>query len=147
MINSLMSLGLFVFSLKTAPFDKINRSTDYRWAENARFNQGAAAQFLGPGTDTITLTGQLAPQITGGSYNLDLLRIMAGTGKAWPLIDGRGFPLGYWYIESQSEDRSYLTDDGQARKIDFTLKLKRYFGKDVSNLGDLAVSIATEVLG
>lgn len=147
MANSQMSLGFFVFSLKTAPFDQLTRDTAYRWAQNERFGQGAASQFLGPGEDNIAIKGQLAPEITGGEKNLDRLRLMASTGTAWPLINGEGWPLGFWYIEAVNEDKSYFTKDGQARLIDFTLKLKRYFGNDLTQLGDLAVSIAKEVLG
>jgi len=135
-----MSLGLFVFSLKTAPFDKLNRHTGFRWVQNNRSGTGAAAQYLGPGDDVITLKGQLAPEISGGEVNLDRLHDMAAIGKAWPLVTGRGKPLGYWYIEDISTDKSYFTDDGQARLIDFSLKLKKNFNSDLSQLGDLKIS-------
>lgn len=147
MAKMMISLGLFVFSLKTAPFEKQNRTTDFRWAENQRFGRGAVAQFLGPGEDNITLEGTLAPQITGGESNLSRLRLMAASGKAWLMVTGRAVPMGYWYIREISEDKTHFTDDGQARKIEFSVDLKRYFGDANSELGDLTTTILQEAIG
>lgn len=136
----LMSLGLFVFSLQTAPFTTIRRSTSQRWSENKRFGKRAATQFLGPGTDEITINGMIAPELTGTSANLDKLRRMAASGKAWILTQGDGKILGQWFIERVEETGKHYTRQGLPQKIDFTLSLKRYGEENPDQLGDLSDS-------
>jgi len=133
----LATLGVFVFKLKTAPFQKMRRSTSWRWANNKRVGRRANYQFLGPGNDAITLTGVLMPEVTGGPVTLDALRAMGDTGKNWPLIGGDGYIYGLWIIESIEENRSLFFKDGTARKIDFTLNLKRTDDTNVDQLGAL----------
>ena len=77
------------------------------------------------GEDAITLTGVLYPEITGGKLNLAMIRYMAETGKAWPLMQGTGDYFGLYIIESVEESGSLFFSDGTARKIEFTLKLTR----------------------
>lgn len=122
---ALMVLGQFVFELRTAPFQQIQRSTQQRWSGNDRVGKRAALQHLGPGEDAITLTGTLMPELTGGPARLDELRDMAATGDAHRLIDGQGYVLGTWVIEGVEETRETFFRDGTARKIKFTLQLKR----------------------
>ncbi|TQV62260.1 MAG: oxidoreductase, partial [Halothiobacillaceae bacterium] len=59
MSHPLAVLGRFVFGLRTAPFDQLRRSTAQRIASNNRFGQIAAHQHLGPGDESITLSGTL----------------------------------------------------------------------------------------
>ncbi|HBG96500.1 MAG TPA: oxidoreductase, partial [Chromatiaceae bacterium] len=40
--------------------------------------------------------------------------------------DGSGMVWGRWIIESISDTKSVFFSDGAARKIEFTLSLKRY---------------------
>ena len=54
------------------------------------------------------------------------MRLCAGSGQPLPLINGSGFILGRWLIESVQETDSALFDDGSPRKIEFSLSLKRY---------------------
>lgn len=137
----LMSLGLFVFHLGTAPFETIKRTTAQRWVSKERVGQGAAWQWVGPGEDSITLDGTLAPELTGGPDTLDTLRAMADSGKAWILTSGTGDVLGQWIIVSVDETRSHLRTDGSPRKVVFSLALKRYWGSDAAELGDLMDSL------
>ncbi|MGE0082488.1 MAG: phage tail protein [Thiohalomonadaceae bacterium] len=125
MSQPLAVLGRFVFGLRTAPFDQLRRSTAQRIASNNRFGLLAAHQHLGPGDDAITITGVLMPEITGGPSTLDDLRAMAERGESYPLLDGEGYYYGYWLIESVEESKSVFMAGGVARKIEFTLNLKR----------------------
>lgn len=134
----LATLGAFVFQLKTAPFDKLARSTNWRWAANNRVGRRPAYQHVGPGEDSITLSGALMPELTGGRANLDTLRWMADEGKAWPLIDGEGHIYGLWLIESLSETRSEMFKDGAARKIEFSLGLKKADDSKVEQMGTIS---------
>mgnify|MGYP006426983791 CR=1 FL=1 len=132
----LMSLGLFTFALQTAPFETVKRSTKQRWSANDRVGGGPAHQWLGPADDKITLDGSLMPALTGGATNLDKLRTMANSGKAWILVSGQGDHLGKWFIQSIEETRSHHAGPGLARRIEFTVKLVRYWG-DSAQLGNL----------
>lgn len=137
----LIALGLFTFSLRTAPFETVKRSTAQRWASNERVGQGAAQQWVGPGADTITIDGVLMPELTGGPRTLDRLRSMADSGKAWILLSGTGVHMGKWFIESVDETGSHHAGPGLARRISFSLKLVRYWGDEADQLGNIMDSL------
>lgn len=121
----LAALGMFVFETNTALFDQLARQRGWRHAESERFGARAASQFLGPGSDTVTLTGRLVPGLAGKYSSIARLVEMADTGEAHQLADGRGNILGLFTIENVDETHRELIDTGQARVIDFTVTLKR----------------------
>lgn len=121
----LMALGLFVFSLKTTPFQSHEHQLEWRHPTTSRVGQRPATQFLGPGDDSHTLSGELYPELTGGRISLRALRLMADTGKAWPLIEGGGWIHGLYVITSLRTTREVFFADGAARRIDFDLSLQR----------------------
>ncbi|MBF0169056.1 MAG: phage tail protein [Alphaproteobacteria bacterium] len=137
----LMSLGLYVFGMNTAPFETLKRSTQSRWESQNRVGKGPAKQFLGPGDDTITIDGALALDLTGGPENLDKLREMASSGKAWILTAGTGEVLDAWFITSVDETRSHMYANGRPRLIEFAIQLTRYWDDDTSALGRLMDSL------
>jgi uncharacterized protein len=121
----LMCLGQFVFQLPDLAYSELQRSTAWRHASNSRVGARPALQFVGPGDDTITLTGVLMPEITGTLQSLLTLRQMADAGDAYAMIDGAGHLFGAWVIESINEGGSAFTPDGIARRTDFNISLKR----------------------
>lgn len=121
----MMILGQFVFMRQTLPYQTLERSTEYRHASQERVGERPASQFVGLGEDKITLRGTLLPIFTGGRIKLDLLRWMAKTGKAWPLIEGSGRMYGWYVVESISETSEDFMSTGHANKIDFSMSLKR----------------------
>jgi len=133
----LMSLGLFAFSIKTAPFETLKRSTQYRWASKDRVGRAPAYQSVGPGEDSLTIEGTLAPELTGGPKNLDKLREMMASGKVWILTAGTGEVMGKWFITQIEETKSHMLVNSAARKIAFTLSLKFYPDDDDALLGKL----------
>ncbi|MEZ0150137.1 MAG: phage tail protein [Candidatus Reddybacter sp.] len=135
----LLALGLFVFEVKTLPFQSRQRSTRWRWASNNRLGVRPAYQHLGQGDDQITLSGTLSPEITGGISQLNDLRTMADKGQAWVLMQGDGVSQGFWFIETIDETGSFFFADGSARKIDFTIQLKRADEGARETIGDLAL--------
>ncbi|MBG53337.1 MAG: oxidoreductase [Rhodobiaceae bacterium] len=135
----MMSLGLFIFSIETAAYQQLQRSTAVDWAANKRIGQRAASQFIGPGDDTITLSGVLLPAFTGGASNLDQLRAMMNRGKASTLMDGRGHVLGFWSIRSVQETHSVFYRDGTARRIEFDMTL-HHEADDIAELAELSIS-------
>lgn len=121
----MLALGMFVFSLSTAAYQALQRQTDWRHASNSRIGAAPARQFVGRGEDAITLPGVILPELAGSALSLDALRLMANTGKAWPMVEGSGRIYGLWVIESLSETKTLFFRDGTPRRIEFTLNLKR----------------------
>lgn len=133
----MMSLGMFVFSLHTLAYQELQRQTDWRHPTTSRVGANPARQFVGKGEDAITMPGILLPELAGSAMSLDALRMMADTGKAWPLVEGTGRILGVWVIESITETRTLFFRDGAARRIEFSISLKRIDDGRIDLLGNI----------
>ena len=131
----MLSLGMFVFSLSTLAYQELQRQTNWRHASNSRVGAPPALQFVGRGDDTITLPGIILPELAGSVLSLDALRLMANTGKAWPMVEGTGRIYGLWVIESLSETKTVFFRDGTPRRIEFILTLKRTEDDRIDLLG------------
>ncbi|WP_170997844.1 phage tail protein, partial [Escherichia coli] len=55
----MMVLGLYVFMLRTVPYQELQYQRSWRHAENSRVNRRPSTQFLGPDNDMLTLSGVL----------------------------------------------------------------------------------------
>lgn len=147
----MMILGQFVFTRTTVPYQQLQRETGYRHARQERIGDRPASQFIGPGDDKITLTGQLLPEITGGRLTLDQVRKMADSGKAWPLIEATGRLYGWWVVDSINETSSVFMQDGLAQSIEFTLSLSRVDDPNANDMGQQTLNEystgAAQVLG
>lgn len=121
----MMTLGMFVFGLPTLAYQELQRQTEWKHPGSPRVGTRDAHQFTGKGDDTITLSGWIAPELTGSIYSLDALRLMADTGKSWILIQGTGRIYGSFVITNMTEGRTILAQDGAAGRIEFSLTLKR----------------------
>ena len=131
----MLALGMFVFSLSTAAYQELQRQTEWRHSSNSRIGTVPARLFLGRGDDAITLPGTIFPEFAGSPVSLDAIRLMANTGKAWPMVEGSGRIYGLWVIESLSENRTIFFKDGTPRRIEFTLSLKRIDDDRIDLLG------------
>jgi phage protein U len=121
----LMSLGMFPFSLDTLAHEDLSRRTAWRHATSQRIGQRDATQFVGPGEETISIGGMAYAELTDGRASLDQLRTMAGSGDAWPLVDGAGMIFGAFVIQTLDERHKALFPDGTPRSIDFQIELLR----------------------
>lgn len=125
----MLALGYFRFSMDTAAYEQLRRTSEYRWPSQERLGRRPARQFLGPGNETIELPGVIYPHFAGGVSQVERMRYMAGQGVALTLMGGDGLALGKWCIERIEETRSNLLADGTPKKIEFRLSLARY-GED-----------------
>ncbi|NNB04304.1 phage tail protein [Pseudomonas fragi] len=141
----MLALGMFVFSLSTLAYQELQRQTEWRHPSSSRVGAAPARQFIGRGDDSITLPGIIFPELAGTTLSLDALRLMANTGKAWPMIEGTGRIYGLWVIESLSETKTVFFRDGTPRRIEFTLSLKRIDDDQLDLIG-AASSLGMSVL-
>jgi phage protein U len=141
----MMALGMFIFSLETLAYQELQRQTEWRHSSTSRIGTNPSRQFLGRGEDSISMPGILLPALAGTPLSLDTLRAMADTGKAWPLIEGTGRILGIWVIDNITENKTLFFSDGAARRIEFTISLKRIDDGRVDLLG-AGVSTAGNIL-
>lgn len=122
----------------------------WRHATNSRVSRRPSTQFLGPDNDSLTLSGVLLPELTGGRLSLLALEQMAELGKSWLLPEGSGTIYDMFVIESLSQTETEFFARGEARRIEFSLTLKRadeslsdMFGSlndQLSNLQDAATA-------
>ncbi|HCB1504104.1 TPA: phage tail protein [Citrobacter freundii] len=121
----MMILGMFPFSLQTTPYQSANKTNSWRHVKNDRVGKSPRYQFIGADEEPFVLSGTLYPEISGGDVSLTTLETMAYTGRAWPLIEGTGKIYGMYVIDGLTQNRTEFFQDGKARKIDFTLSLKK----------------------
>lgn len=121
----LFALGMFVFELSSLAFDELQRRTDWQHARSARVGARDAVQFVGPGEETIGLSGAVYAEIADGRVSIDQLRELAGAGETLPLLDGGGTIYGDFVILSINERHAALMADGTPRRIDFAIELLR----------------------
>jgi phage protein U len=129
MASALFQLGDFQFSLPNGAPQTLERTADFRWEVQERLLREPAAQFLGPGEQTITLDGTLYPGFTGRQTTMQQLRDIAVRGEPLMLTDGMGRVHGKWALRRVREGQSTFLSTGAARAITFSLELVRY-GED-----------------
>ena len=129
----LASLGEFVFTPSSALYNELKRGDAFNYKAVESVHGSPNYHFTGPGEKSLTATGTLFPAVTGGEEQLDKLREMAASGKAWLFVcgdegDSQFRSLGRWVIVDVTAESSFFDAAGKARKIDFTLELKRVSG-------------------
>jgi hypothetical protein len=130
MTETMMALGPYRFSIDAAAYQQLMRTTAYRWPAQERIGRRPALQFVGTGTETVSLTGAIYPHYAGGLGQIDKMRAIAAQGNPQQLVDGRGKIWGLWCIERIEETRTVLFANGDPRKVEFRIALSNY-GEDM----------------
>ena len=125
----LIKLGGYTFSIDSAAYQTLSRTTEYRWRAQPRVGRLPAHQFIGPGEETLSLEGVIYPHFKGGLGQLDAMRAEAGKGEPLMLVDGTGRIWQQWVISGVEETHKILFEDGTPRQMEFRLQLSRY-GED-----------------
>ena len=125
----MMALGEYRFSLTTAAYEEFTHSAEYRWAAQERLGRLPARQYLGPGSETVSLRGVLHPHYRGGMGQLDRMRTEAARGEPLRMTEGNGRIWGDWVVTRVEETRRVFDADGAPRRVEFRLELARY-GED-----------------
>lgn len=121
----LAALGFFIFTTRTIPYQSLDRSQAWRHPNQSVVGAPPPSQFTGADPEEITISGELRPEVTGGTGSIDFLRQMADTGAPYPLIMGSGRIMGSYVITSISEKGSEMNHDGTPRAISFSMGLKK----------------------
>jgi hypothetical protein len=124
----LMALGLFVFGMDTLPYQSLRRVTEWRHAATERHGARPASQYLGPGAESISLSGLCVPELGGSYAAMENLREMADTGDDYTLVDGHGDILGNFRILRIEEEHLTILAGGRPRHKAFTIELERVDG-------------------
>lgn len=123
--TELMVLGMFVFGMQSLPYQEYQRRMSWRHATSERHSERAAAQYVGLGDDSVSLTGVLVPEVAGSFGAIDKLVDMACTGDNWPLLDGAGQIWGCYRIVNIDTKGSSIISGGIARRTEFAIDLER----------------------
>ena len=115
---SLMTFGAVLFSPRLRGLAEFRRVAEYRYPLIERVGQAPARQALGPGADTVTVSGTIHPDWSGGPQDVQTLRD-AGAEPA-RLVDGAGRNLGLWAVLRVEETWTRQLRDGLPRRIEFS---------------------------
>lgn len=135
MAQALATLGDYQFSLETAAFQDYGRDVDYRWNQHDRLGREPAQQFMGKGTDKISLKGTIYPTYKGGLGQIDSMRESADKGEPLQYVDGMGNVIGQYCIKGVKETGTVFFENGAPRKMTFALDLVRYGEDDEGSTG------------
>lgn len=135
MPQALATLGDYQFSLDNAAFQDYGRDVDYRWHQHDRLGREPAQQYMGRGTDQISLKGTIYPTFKGGLGQLDSMREAADKGEPLQYIDGRGNVIGNYCIKSVKETGTVFFENGAPRKMTFDLVIVRYGDDETGGAG------------
>lgn len=133
----MMALGSFRFGMKQDAHQEMQRSSPYRWHAVKRVGRAPALQYGGPGVEEMRLQGVIYPHFRGGLRQVDAMRVQAGTGVPFMMVDGMGWVWKRWVIVNVSDTKSFFMPDGAPRKIEFTVTLQAYGPDGLGGLGGL----------
>ena len=125
-----MILGDFSFDLKSLNPNTLSRTTEYNWGTSERVGDLPNLQNLGASNDQIEIEGVFYPQFNSGTItkkytSIDDLRNSTLCTMSNALISDNGNILGRYVITQIKETQSYFDANGNPKKIEFTLTLKR----------------------
>ncbi|KZX36879.1 hypothetical protein B9T11_08650 [Wohlfahrtiimonas chitiniclastica] len=138
-----MVWGFFPFALESLPYEQFTKKTGYKYASNSRVGTRDAHQFLGPGDEMVVLSGKLLPMLTGGRNVLEILRLQASSGQAFPLIERTGRIHGNYICMNADEIARQFEHTGAPHIVDFTLEFKREGDDLLGALGVLTSQIGS----
>lgn len=127
----MLALGDYRFAISTAAYQDLERTNEWRWASVERIGAAPAKQFVGPGDDTVSMSGIIYPHFIAARQGLEQVSRMrqeANLGLPRLLVDGSGRVWGLYCITSLHERQKVFFSDGRPRAIEFDVSLVAYGG-------------------
>lgn len=123
----LMLYQLGTLALDTRPFnaDAVRRHATADLASKGVMGGLDPSEFMGEGTDTITLSGQLLPSKIGGLTELETAHEMRRNGARFPVMRGDGRCLGWFAITRISENHRELLRTGVGFIVHHRITMKK----------------------
>lgn len=127
MVDRLMLYMIGTLTLDTRPFsaDEMDRTSSADLAQKAVIGGLAPSEFMGEGSEEITLSGRLLPTKIGGLTELEIAHEMRRRGARVPLMRGDGVRLGTYAIVSMEERHRDLTRSGVGFTIRYSVTLRK----------------------
>jgi phage protein U len=123
-----MALGPYAFEALGFSFEEQARRVDTSWATVDVAYRLDALHWTGPKSDQFTIRGCLFPEAFGGQASLDGLIAASYAGRPLMLVTRSGNIGGLHVIQSIEQTRSHIRGDGLARKVTYSITLRRYGG-------------------
>lgn len=126
-MNVLMGLGPFRFSMRTMAYDELQRKLDVRAESQMIIGARPSIHYLGPGDETVTLSGTYYPYFISGRglSQLQAMYTAAAAGVPLMMASGGGRVFGRFMIRSIDNADTYLLRNGAPQKIEFSCTLVR----------------------
>ena len=126
---TMLKLGNIKFSISTAAYNSIAKTYNYNWQAVNRFGNTPALQYTGESERATSFNGTIYPGQYGSAATIKNIISKASEGKPLLLVSGLGDVLGYLAIKNINQTDQVLTNNGQPRKITYSVKLIYYGDK------------------
>ncbi len=120
-----MALGPFLFRAHGFSYTDVNRTLETTWAEIETAGRLNALQWVGPRSETLSITGVLFPVEFGGDGTLDGVRLAARNGIPLPLVSLGGRVFGLHAIQKLEEERNKHNRRGAPMRNSYSIEVKR----------------------
>ena len=114
-------------SIEITPFNvhEVQETGETEYAVKPVVGREPPLEYVGEGSNEVSLTGRLFPSELGGLSEIELLRQMRSSGKPQYLMRGDGRPQGWFAILNVSASSSYLDRRGVGKQIEVSIQLRR----------------------
>lgn len=135
----LAALGPFRFDITGFPANQIGRETSGRWPSHDVVGTAPVLEFVGPGTDQITISADLFPSDLHPSSPAQLatLRAAIRAGSTFMFVMANGDVIGRVAIEKVRESATHFRKGDGAQMISISITLKATGGSTGGGLGML----------
>jgi hypothetical protein len=135
----LAALGPFRFDVTGLPAHEIGRETSGRWPSHDVVGTAPVLEFVGPGTDEVTINADLFPSDLHptGPAQLAALRAAVRAGSTFMFVMANGDVIGRVAVEKVRETGTHFRKINGAQKISVAITLKATGSRTGGGLGML----------
>ena len=135
-----MILGDFIFSIRGLSQNGVSIISDYRWESIDRIEGLPFFQYLGEKQETVEITGVFYPKFSENYKTISDIKNSNLISRPNNFISDSGEVLGKFVITSIEENQSYFDKDIGAKRIEFSIKLKKIPDEQVGSSLETTIS-------